>query len=333
VASNNYYDTLGVKKDASADDIKRAFRKLARKYHPDAGGDEEKFKQVNEAYEVLSDTEKRKQYDEYGQYFGPNGPGPGYGPGGAAGSAGNPFAGAGNPFGGGAYTYTTGGPGGPGGYQQVNMGDFDIGDIFGSMFGGGKNGGSFGGYQSRGRAAAGRGHDLQLDLDIDFAEAFAGTSRRVQTSSGKELTVNIPAGATDGGKLRFKGKGEQGQAGGPRGDLYVITHIRPHRFFKRVGADVTLTLPLTFTEATLGAQVTVPLPDGTKAKLKIPAGTQSGKVFRMKGKGAPKLAGKGAGDLLVTAQITAPKHVTGRAKELLQELQDLQKEDIRATLK
>ena len=330
MASNNYYDTLGVKKDASADDIKRAFRKLARKYHPDAGGDEEKFKQVNEAYEVLSDSEKRKQYDQYGQYFGPNGPGPGYGPGGATG-------GAGNPFGGGPYTYSTGagGPGGPGGYQQVNfdMDGFDIGDIFGSMFGGGKNGGSFGGSQSRGRAAAGRGHDLQLDLDVDFAEAYAGTSRRVQTASGKELTVNIPAGATDGGKLRFKGKGEPGAHGGPRGDLYVITHIRPHRFYKRVGADVTLTLPLTFTEAALGAQVTVPLPDGTKAKLKIPAGTQSGKVFRMKAKGAPKLSGKGEGDLLVTAQIIAPKRVSGRAKELLQELQDLQKEDIRATLK
>jgi len=322
VASNNYYDTLGVKKDASADDIKRAFRKLARKYHPDAGGDEEKFKQVNEAYEVLSDTEKRKQYDEYGQYFGPNGPGPGYGPGSAAG-------GGANPFGGGAYTYSTG-PGSPGGYQQV---DFDLGDIFGSMFGGGKHGGSFGGYQTRGRAAAGRGQDLQMDLDIDFAEAFAGTSRRAVTEDGKELSVSIPAGATDGGRLRFRGKGGPGVGGGPRGDLEVVTHIRPHPFFKRVGADVTLTLPLTYTEAALGAHVTVPLPDGTKAKLKIPAGTQSGKVFRMKGKGAPKLKAKGAGDLLVTAQITAPKHISGRTKELLEELQDLQKEDIRAALK
>ena len=327
MASTNYYDTLGVKKDASADEIKRAFRKLARKYHPDAGGDEEKFKQVNEAYEVLSDAEKRKQYDEYGQYFGPNGPGPGYGP--AAGGAYG--AGSGNPFGG-AYTYT--GTGGPGGYQQVNfnMEDFDLGDIFGSMFGGGKNGGSFGGTRTRERAA-GRGRDLQLDLDIDFSEAYVGTSRRVQTQDGKELTVNVPAGATDGGKLRFKGKGEPGANGGPRGDLYVITHIRPHRFFKRTGADVMLTLPVTITEAALGAQVTVPLPDGTKAKLKIPAGTQSGKVFRMKGKGAPKLKGKGYGDLLVTAQITAPKRVTGKQKELLQELQKLQKEDIRAALK
>jgi len=328
VASNNYYDTLGVKKDASADDIKRAFRKLARKYHPDAGGDEEKFKQVNEAYEVLSDTEKRKQYDEYGQYFGPNGPGPGYG--GAAG-AGNPFAG-GNPFGGGgggAYTYSTG-PGGPGGYQQV---DFDLGDIFGSMFGGGKNGGSFGGYRSRGRAAASRGRDLQMDIDIDFAEAFAGTSRRAVTEEGKELTVNIPAGATDGGKLRFRGKGAPGMNGGPRGDLEVVTHIQPHPIFKRAGADVMLALPLTFSEAALGAQVTVPLPDGSKAKLKVPAGTQSGKVFRMKGKGAPKLKSKGSGDLLVTARIVAPKRVTSREKELLQELADLQKEDIRAALK
>ncbi len=315
MASNNYYDTLGVKKDASADEIKRAFRKLARKYHPDAGGDEEKFKQVNEAYEVLSDADKRKQYDEYGQYFGPNGPGPDYGN--AAG--GNPFAG--------GYA-----PGGQGMYQQFNVEDFNIGDIFGSMFGGGKNGGSFGGFGRQGRPSASRGQDVQLDLEISFAEAFAGTSRKVRKSDGGMLTVNVPAGATDGGKLRFSGKGEPGRAGGPRGDLYVITRIAPHPYFKRDGADVLLDLPLTISEAALGASVTVPLPDGQKAKLKIPAGTQDGKAFRMKGKGAPRLKGRGSGDLFATVRIAVPHKLSARQKELLTELANEQKDNVRAAL-
>jgi curved DNA-binding protein len=167
-------------------------------------------------------------------------------------------------------------------------------------------------------------------LDISFAEAYAGTSRKVKKSDGGTLTVNVPAGATDGGKLRFSGKGELGQNGGPRGDLYVITRITPHAYFKREGADVVLDLLLTISEAALGASVTLPLPDGQKAKLKIPAGTQDGKVFRMKGKGAPQLKGKGAGDLLATVRIAVPKKLTSRQKELLAELAEEQKDNVRA---
>src|SRR5450759_3595251 len=300
----NYYDTLGVKKDASADEIKKAFRRLARKHHPDAGGSEDKFKEINEAYEVLSDTGKRKQYDEYGQYFGGNvPPGAGAGPG-------APGAGGFGDF--------------PGGYQTVNVGDLgDIGDLLGGMFGGG----GFGGFGGGGRAAtqARRGADMTYDVALTFDEALNGVSTKVdvqrvetcptckgsgarpgtspvscpvchgsgtvsqgqgmfavsrtcsrcggsgkvvedpcKTCKGKgrvvrvkPLTVQIPAGVTDGGKIRFKGKGEQGTSGGPAGDLYVITHIKKHPYFSREGADVALELPLTISEAALGTQVEI----------------------------------------------------------------------------
>jgi molecular chaperone DnaJ len=271
-ATANYYDILGVKKDASADEVKKAFRRLARKHHPDAGGDEEKFKEINEAYEVLSDAEKRSQYDQYGQYFAGGVP-PGYGAGGGA------------------------GPGGGVHYQTVNMGDMgDLGDLFGSVFGGGGFGG--GGRQARRQPQPQRGRDVQLDLDLTFEQAFSGMSTQVDVEAiescapckgtgakpgtsattcpackgtgaqaeaqgmfgfsrpcprcggegtiieqpcsacrgqgkvrrRKPVTVNVPAGANDGGKLRFKGKGEPGVNGGPTGDLYVITHIKPHPY-------------------------------------------------------------------------------------------------------
>jgi curved DNA-binding protein len=330
--TKDYYKLLGITKGASADDIKKAFRKAARKHHPDAGGSEETFKQVNEAYEVLSDEEKRAQYDQFGQVFGPNGPGPGYGSATGGGGAGNPFGGAygaGNPF---AGVDFGGGSGrsGAGGYQQVEFNVGDMGDIFGSMFGGG--GSPFG------RRTPSRGHDLQLDVTVSFEEALEGTSRKVQTgsanspgsggsgssgSAGKDFTVTIPAGVADGGKLRFKGKGGVSpQSGGARGDLYVVTHIAPHAYFSRDKADVVLMLPLSVSEAALGTTVTVPLPQGGKANLKIPAGTQHGRVFRMKGKGAPKLKGRGKGDLKVKVSLVVPKRVNARQRKLLEELRE-----------
>ncbi len=368
--TTDYYDVLGVKKTASADEIKKAFRRLARKHHPDAGGDEEKFKELNEAYEVLSDEEKRKQYDQYGQYFSGGVP-PGYGA----------------------------GPGAPGAggfsYQNVDLGDLgDLGDIFGSVFGGG----------GRGRGGRGarpqphRGSDLQLDLDLTFEQAFSGTSTKIEVdreetcatckgsgakpgtspvscpacggtgavSEGQGMfgfsracprcggsgtiveqpcgacrgsgtvtrrvpvTVNVPAGATDGGKLRFKGKGATGTNGGPAGDLYVVTRIKPHPYYTRDGADVVLDLPVTFPEAALGTQVTVPAPDGKKVKLKVPAGTQDGATFRIAGKGAPKLKGGGSGDLKVRVHLVVPKHLTDEQKETLERFAAEQTEDVRA---
>lgn len=379
----NYYDILGVKKDASADEIKKAFRRLARKHHPDAGGDEEKFKQINEAYEVLSDGEKRSQYDQYGQYFAGGVP-PGYGGGGYAGAGG----GAGG-FGG------FGGPGGGVHYQSVNVGDLgDLGDIFGGVFGsrfGGSRGSTRGPQPERGR-------DVQVELNLAFEQSFAGTSTQIQfeatdtcgtcsgtgakpgtarivcpgcggqgvTSEGqgmfgfsrtcarcagegtvveqpcatcrgtgnwrarKSLTVNVPAGATDGGKLRFKGKGEPGVNGGPPGDLYVITRIKPHPYFKRDGADVVLELPISIAEAALGMEVRLPAPDGSKVKLKIPAGTQDGKVFRIRGKGAPRLKGSGSGDLRVKVALVVPKELSETQRQALEQFAAEQTEDLRA---
>ncbi|MBK5211943.1 MAG: DnaJ domain-containing protein [Coriobacteriia bacterium] len=302
-SSKNYYDVLGVGKTASQDEIKKAFRKLARKHHPDAGGSEEKFKQINEAYEVLSDTKKRSQYDQYGQYFGEKGPPPGYGQSSAGGSQGGGFGG-----------YSTQGG------QQVDFDLGDLGDIFGSVFGGGSTGGRFGGFGGRGKSPM-RGQDLQLETTVTFEQAFSGTQLKMKTAEGREITVNVPAGATDGGKLRFRGKGEPGLNGGPAGDIYVVTHIAPHAYYKRDGADVILDLPLTIGEVALGTTVTIPVPDDSYAKLKIAAGTQDGKILRMKGKGAPKLKGGGAGDLKVKVNVVIPKELTAQQKELLEDFE------------
>jgi molecular chaperone DnaJ len=369
MATANYYETLGVKKDASPEEIKKAFRRLARKHHPDAGGDAERFKDINEAYEVLSDAEKRSQYDQYGQYFAGGMP-PG-GPGGGA----------------------AGWPGGGFRVENVDMGD--LGDLFGSVF----SGAGFGG---RGAAVKQprRGNDVQLDLDVTFDQALKGTSAQVQVqrsetckvcggsgakpgtspatcptcggagvvSQGqgmfgfsrtcprcagtgkiienpcntcrgagqvvtmKPVAVNVPAGATDGGKLRFKGKGQSGENGGPAGDLYVVTHIKKHPFFSRDGADVTLDLPVTPAEAALGTEVRLPTPDGSAVKIKIPAGTQPGKVFRVRGKGAPRLKGGGHGDLKAKLTVSVPTKLTAEERELYAKLGE-HATDVRGHLK
>jgi curved DNA-binding protein len=149
----------------------------------------------------------------------------------------------------------------------------------------------------------------------------------------KPVTVNVPAGATDGGKLRFKGKGEAGVNGGPAGDLYVVTKLKPHEYFRREGADVILDLPLTLTEAALGTEVNVPAPDGSRVRLKVPAGTQSGRIFRIAGKGAPKLKGSGSGDLRVKVKVAVPAELNDRQRELLEQLAEASTEDIRGHLK
>jgi len=373
-AGKDYYDILGVKKDASADDIKKAFRRLARKHHPDTGGSEDKFKELNEAYEVLSDSEKRAQYDQYGQYFGGNVPPGGAGwPGGAGGAP------------------------GPGGFSyDVNAGD--LGDLFGDLFGGG--GGFAGGGGSR-RSSARRGRDLSYEVTIGFDEALEGLSTKVDvqraetcsvcsgtgakpgtgrstcptckgsgnvsqgggmfafsrpcprcqgagsiiespctTCKGKgrvlrvkPVTVNIPPGVTDGGKLRFKGKGEPGEAGAPAGDLFVVTHVRKHPYFQRDGADVVLDLPVSVTEAALGTEVTIPTPAGQKVKLKVAAGTQDGKLFRLAGKGVPKLKGKGSGDLKVRIKVVVPTKLSAKDKELLAQFAEGHAEDLRDHIK
>lgn len=344
----DYYKALGVPKDASASDIKKAYRKLARDLHPDTNpGGEERFKEVSEAYDVLSDATKRKEYDEARSLFGS-----GYRPGAYAGGGvpgfdlGDLFARAG----GGA----TGG----------------LGDVFGGLFGGGR---------SAGRAPR-RGVDVEADVTLSFADAvrgatvplrltttgpctvcggsgaapgtspkacatcggagvtsrsqggFAfsepcrscrGSGRVVETPcsgcggegravSGKTLNVRIPAGVSEGSKMRLAGRGGEGERGGPNGDLLVTVHVTPHKLFGRKDDHLTVTVPLTFPEAALGAKVSVPTLDGP-VTLKIPAGTANGRTFRVKGRGVP-----GKGDLLATVEVAVPARLSKEAEKALE---------------
>ncbi len=300
----NYYDILGVKKSASADEIKKAFRKKAQKLHPDAGGDEEQFKQVNEAYEVLSDKKKRAQYDKFGSVDG-FGTYPGAGAAGAGSWAGT---GAGQ---GRRYTYKRSG----------GFSDFDFNDIFNNIRSGN---GAFGSDWDFSANKSRKGQDLQTHLDLTFDEAFNGTTKKltIRIPSNKQeqsIQVKVPAGAVEGGKLRYKQKGEFGINGGKRGDLIVVTHIKAHKFFEREKADVILHLPISFDEAALGANIVIPAPDGSKMKLHIPAGTQEGAMFRIKGKGAKRLKGTSFGDLKVKVSIHIPKKLDATQKQALQE--------------
>lgn len=298
MASNkSYYDILGVGKSASQDEIKKAFRKLAQKYHPDAGGDEEKFKQINEAYAVLSDPQKKAQYDRFGTVDG--NPFAGYG---GYGGGGNPFGGAG---------------GGAG---------FNWSDIFGNMANGD---GAFGSNWDFHVNRAVKGKDLQASISLSFDEAFKGCSKKVSiripsTGETETVTVNVPAGAVDGGKMRFRGKGEFGIDGGPRGDLLVITRLAEHPLYERDGANVVMRLGVSIAEAALGASIVVPTPDGSMVKMRVPAGSQDGATLRVKGKGAPYLKGKGtgSGDLLIKVHVNVPKTLTAEQKAALEAFRD-----------
>ena len=302
----SYYDILGVKKSASADEIKKAFRKLARKHHPDAGGDEETFKQINEAYEVLSDPEKKAEYDQFGTVGGFGGQQAGGWPGGAW-SGGGPFGGTRT------YTYRSDGTGSAGG--------FDWGDIFSNM----RNGdGAFGSNWDFNVNRASKGRDLQARVELTFEEAFAGTTKKVSiripsTGETQSITVKVPAGAVDGGKLRYHEKGEYGANGGKRGDLLIVTSIKPHSVYTRDGADVLMDLPVSIDEAALGASVVVPAPDGSLVKVRVPAGTQDGRTLRVKGKGAPKVKAGGTGDLKIKVVVKVPQNMNARQKQALEE--------------
>jgi molecular chaperone DnaJ len=360
----DYYAALGVPKDASAADIKKAYRKLARDLHPDKNPDnkaaEDKFKAVSEAYDVLSDDSKRKEYDEARSLFGSGG-----------------FRG-GFPGGGGAQ--------GPGGFS------FDLGDLLGGHAGGGGGladvfGGLFGGGQGSRRStsrSARRGGDLEAEVTIAFADAvrgatvplrlmapgtcdtcggsgaapgtapqtcgvcngagvtsrnqggfaFAepcracrGSGRVVETpcptcqgtgASTKErtLTVRIPAGVKDGQKIRLAGRGAPGDRGGAAGDLLVLVHVTPHQLFGRSADNLTITVPVTFPEAVLGANISVPTLDAA-VTVKIPPGTSSGRTFRVRGRGVPKKAGV-SGDLLVTVEVAVPQHLDDEARDALE---------------
>ncbi|MDR2035731.1 MAG: DnaJ domain-containing protein [Coriobacteriales bacterium] len=300
----SYYEVLGVGEKATTDEIKKSFKKLARKHHPDAGGDEAVFKEISEAYEVLSDKEKRKEYDtmlRYGAFTAAGG----------AGAAGMPYNWGGQ---GGSWTVTD--RGGDGGYSS-------IGDIFSRMAAGE---GAFGtDWDFGGSKRKTKGQDVQVTLEVTFEEAFKGAEKRVTVKSsdgGKQtIDVKVPKGAVEGGKLRYKGKGTAGSNGGANGDLLIVTSIKPHRIYSRSGANVLMDLPLSIDEAALGSTITIPTPDGSKVNLKVPAGTQEGKVFLIKDKGAKRVGGKAGssefGDLKVKATIVIPRQLNDAQKEAL----------------
>jgi len=294
----DYYATLGVSKDASEKEIKKAFRKLAREFHPDNNPNdavaEARFKEINEAYEILSDPEERKEYDhvrEVGYFVGDPGGQQQYV------RVEDLFGGAGGA-----------GPTAGGGFQDLFGG---LGDLFGQ-----------GSRRQQPRPRAGR--DLQTDLSLTFHEALAGVTKTVNVN-GRKVKVKVPQGITDGAKVRVAGKGEPGTNGGPAGDLYARIHVSPHPVFGRSGKrDLTLTVPVTFTEAALGAVVEVPTLDGT-TKIRIPAGTQSGTTMRVRGKGVT--TPKGTGDLLVTIQVTVPKDLSPEQRETLEAFKDARTDD------
>ncbi len=361
--ASNYYDILGISKSASAEEIKRAYRKKAHEHHPDKdSGNAEKFKEINEAYQVLSDSAKRQQYDQYGQTFDQaarNGGGYQGAPGAGAGFGGNPFGG---DFG-----------------QGV---EFDLGDIFGDIFGG---------RQERGQRVN-HGVDLEMGITIEFEEAVFGVEKNLtlekqdvcKTCSGsgaepgtkivtcpkchgqgqirtqrrtifgniasattcdrcngmgkipespchtcngsgvlrqeKTIMVKIPAGIDDGQRIRVTGEGEAGYRGSRPGDLYLAVKVRAHREFTRDGMNLLKELPISFTQAALGAKPIVKTLDGD-IELKIPAGTQSGTVLRASGKGVPNINNpKSRGDLLITARVVIPKKLSKKEKGLLKQL-------------
>ncbi|MBR6647233.1 MAG: molecular chaperone DnaJ [Clostridia bacterium] len=357
----DYYEVLGVQKTATEAELKKAFRSKAKKYHPDLNPDnkeaEAKFKEINEAYEVLSDQEKRARYDQFGH------------------------AGVDPSFGGGA-----GGAGFDG---------FDFGDIFGDIFGGGFGGFGGGGFGSRARRnAPKRGRDIQSSVTISFNEAAFGCEKEINlyrteycpdcegsgAKQGSEVTtcptcngtgqvrttqrtilgnmssvspchacggkgkiikdpctkcagkgkirksrtikVNIPAGIDDGQSISLSGQGDVGDKGAPSGDLFVRVSVTPHEIFTRRGFDVLCDVPITFAEAALGAELLVPTLDGN-VKYSIPEGTQTGTVFRLKGKGIPFLQRSGRGDQYVKVNVEVPKHLSSKQKDLLKEFSDL----------
>jgi molecular chaperone DnaJ len=298
----DFYAALGVPKDADDAAVKKAYRKLARQYHPDQNaGDaaaEAKFKEIGEAYAVLSDPEQRQQYDAVRTMAG----------GGARFSAGPGGPGAngfedvfGGMFGGGPNVR----------YSQPGYGSGGFEDILGQMFGA-QAGARPAGF---GAPPASKGQDVAASATLPFRAAVEGSTVELKVDQRK-LTVRIPAGVHDGQKIRVRGRGYPGSGGGPAGDLVVTVHVEPHPVYSVDGADLRLTVPVTFSEAALGATLDVPTLDGGSVRVKVPAGTPSGRVLRVRGRGVP--AKKGPGDLLVTVQVVVPQKLSKKAKEALE---------------
>jgi len=275
----DFYKVLGVAKDVPEAELKKVYRKLARKYHPDSNpGDakaEAKFKEITEANSVLSDPEQRKEYDQF------------------------------RAMGGGA-RFTA-----PGGQGQSSAG-FE--DVFANLFGG--RGGGFGGF-----GGPMPGSDLSAATTIPFIDSINGTTIRLNYEGMAPINAKIPAGVSDGQKIKLRGKGQPSPNGGPNGDLIITVSVKPHPVFSRDGINLRLSVPVTFAEAVLGATITVPTLGGDPVKLKVAPNTPNGRVLRVKGKGVP--TAKGTGDLLATVEVLVPTHISDAAAKALQEFDDL----------
>ena len=306
----DYYAALGVKPSASEKEIRSAYKKLAKKYHPDVNPGnkraEERFKEISEAYDVLSDPEKKRRWESGAEEW-------------RAGAE-NPFAGFGRAGGGGF--------GGSGDFGSI------LEDLMAGM-----GGGAFGGVRP-GRAGAQPGLDLMHEATIGFEDAARGTELVVRLArkgaggrrSTETIHVRIPPGVSDGGRVRVPGKGDVGRRGGQPGDLYVTLRVAPHRYFRREGNDIVLDLPLTISEAALGTRIEVPTLDG-RVTLTIPPGSSSGQKLRLRGRGIAPAAGRGPrGDQIVLIQIVTPKSLDAKSRKLLEELQRVNPENPRADL-
>ncbi|MFF5624510.1 DnaJ C-terminal domain-containing protein [Microbacterium sp. NPDC012755] len=302
----DFYKTLGVSKDVSDADLKKTYRKLARKYHPDSNqGDaaaEAKFKEISEAYSVLSDAEQRKEYDEI-----------------RAMGSGARFTASGQGAGGFEDVFSRFG-------QQGRGQTADFEDIFsmfnqgGGSFGTGRFGQTSGGF--RGYGGPQRGADVTARTTLDFATAVQGETITLQGEDGKPFKVKIPAGVADGQKIKLRGRGRPSPDGGENGDIVVQIAVRPHPVFTREGLNLGVVVPVTFTEAALGATIEVPTLGGDTVKLRVAPGTPSGRVLRVKGRGVTTT--KGTGDLLAELQIAVPSHLDEAAREALEKFQSLE---------
>ncbi|MGH2449897.1 MAG: DnaJ C-terminal domain-containing protein [Candidatus Limnocylindria bacterium] len=300
VEYKDYYKVLGVPKTATTADVKKAYRKLAREYHPDLNKSpeaERRFKDVNEAHEVLSDPDKRRRYDELGPQWERFQRGGGQEPGGFQ------------------WVYT----GTPGGSPFGGDADFtDFSDFFRTFFG------DLAGARTNGRrrARARSGADYESEVEVGLVEAYRGTERTVELQredgSRKRLDVKIPAGVRDAQRIRLAGQGAPGISGGPPGDLYLRVRVRPHPFFTRDGDDLRAELPVALHEALLGAEVAVPTPKG-RVSLRIPPETQNGRTIRLAGQGMPRRTG-GHGDLYVTVKVVLPQRLSEPERELMRKL-------------
>jgi len=299
MSKRDYYEVLGVSRSASKDEIRKAYKKLARKFHPDVKPPdpdaEKKFSEITEAYDVLSDEDKRKNFDQFGHAVRGAGGGP---------AGGNPFQGFG---------------GGSGG------GSFDLEDLLGGMFGGGRGGNPAGGGR-RGQPRAHKGSDVKAEIIVPFTVAVEGGEHSLTVQQGskhEQLSVKIPAGIDDGQTIRLAEQGSPGTGGGTAGDLLVTIHIAPHPWFRRDGHNLLVDVPVTPSEAALGAKIDVPTLTEGVLVLSVPPGTSSGAKLRLRGKGVRKPKSGDRGDQFVVLKIVLPKELSEEARSLYQQLADL----------